>query len=320
MSNSKKLGSNLVTNYSASEASNLATFEAFLTLCTDYVQSYELRGASMEELTDGLYILLDGMTEMFGEENIAVYGRVLDGTEFISFGLSDEDAEGYVARQQEYHTDVAAEEVYVSPAYIDQDNGLPVITLSRIIPTSNSFMAMDIRFSGFEANNVKMDLPDLASYYLCDENGTLFFYKTPLQHTYEEFQDFMDSLLAEIDLTSGDGAMERIIAMDNHERNVYYHTLDNGWVAILTIPEAELLAGVDTFNKISTILILLGLAAVVVIGVRDYKKEKQALELMAEKETIIRSNQISQNAMASTALTYQAVYYLDLQDSSCQMI
>ena len=85
---------------------------------------------------------------------------------------------------------------------------------------------MDIQFSGFEANNVEMDLPNLSSYYLCDENGTLFFYKTPLAHTYEEFQDFMDYLHTRMDLEAGDGALERIIAMDNHERNVYYHTLD----------------------------------------------------------------------------------------------
>ena len=37
MSNSEKLGRNLVTNYSATEISNLAAFESFLTLCTDYV-------------------------------------------------------------------------------------------------------------------------------------------------------------------------------------------------------------------------------------------------------------------------------------------
>lgn len=322
MSNSEKLGSNLVTNYSASEASNLATFESSLILCTNYVESYEARRAGMAELKDGLDILMAGLMEMFGEENISIYGRVLNGTEFISYGLSDQDVEGYIARQQNFTIDMEEKigEVYVSPAYMDQASGLPVITLSRRIPTSNSFLAMDIRFSGFEANNVEMDLPNLASYYLCDENGTLFFYKTPLQHTYEEFQSFMDSLRPRMNLEAGDGALERIIAMDNHERNVYYHTLDNGWIAILTIPEAELLAGVETFNRISTLMIFLGFVVVVIIGVRDYKKEVQAQRLISEKESIVKSNRISLSAMASTALTYQAVYYLDLQDSSCQMI
>lgn len=108
--------------------------------------------------------------------------------------------------------------------------------------------------------------------------------------------------------------------MDDHERNVYYHTLDNGWVAILTIPEVELLAGVDTFNRISMLMILLGLAAVVIIGIRDYRKEIQAQELISERESIARSKRIAQSAMASTALAYQAVYYLDLQDLSCRMI
>ena len=322
MRNSEKLGSNLVKNYSATEMSNLATFQSFLHLCTDYVESYEARGATLEELESGLYVFMNGLLEMFGEENISVYGRVLDGTATISYGLSVSDVEAYAARQQEYYASFmqADGKVYVSPAYMEEGSGQPVVTLFQRISASNSFLAMDIRFSGFEANNVEMDLPNLASYYLCDSQGTLFFYKTPLRHTYEEFQEFMDSLLARIDLEAGDGALERITAMDNHERNVYYHVLDNGWVAILTIPEAELLAGVDTFNKVSVVLILVGLVAVVVIGVRGYKKERQALQLMSEKELIVKSNRISQSAMASTALAYQAVYYLDLQDFSCRMI
>ncbi len=322
MSNSEKLGRNLVTNYSATEISNLAAFESFLTLSTDYVESYEAKDATLEEMQDGFDIIMNGLMEMFGEENISIYGKVLGGTHTVSYGLPVEDVDGYVARQQEYYVNMTETggEVFVSSAYIDEESGMPLITISQMIPDSGSFLAMDIQFSGFEANNVEMDLPNLSSYYLCDQNGTLFFYKTPLQHTYEEFQEFMDSLHTRMDLETGDGALERIIAMDNHERNVYYHTLDNGWVAILTIPEAELLADVDTFNKISILIILLGLVAVVVIGVRDYNKELQTQKLISERESIVKSNRISQRAMASTALTYQAVYYVDLQDLSCRLI
>lgn len=50
MSNSEKLGRNLVTNYSATEISNLAAFESFLTLSTDYVESYEAKDATLEEM------------------------------------------------------------------------------------------------------------------------------------------------------------------------------------------------------------------------------------------------------------------------------
>ncbi|MCM1119628.1 MAG: hypothetical protein NC543_09740 [bacterium] len=84
MSNSEKLGSNLVTNYSATEISNLSTFESFLTLCADYVESFEEKEATLEELKEGIHIFMSGLMEMFGEENISVYGKVLDGTETIS--------------------------------------------------------------------------------------------------------------------------------------------------------------------------------------------------------------------------------------------
>ncbi len=322
MRNSEKLGRNLVTNYSATEASNLDMFESFLILCTNYVGAMEMKGADMDEMEEGLFVLIDGLVGMFGEENLSIYGKVLNGTEFVVAGVPREDVEDFETKQHGFSSGLLGQDgkVYVSSAYIDDNSGLPMITLSRKIPGSESYLIMDVGFSGFEANNVKMELPNYASYYLCDAEGTLFFYKTPLKHTYEEFQEFMDHLLVQIDLEAGDGALERIIAMDNQERNVYYHTLDNGWVAILTIPETELLAGMDAFNKISVVIILLGFMAVVIIGVRDYKKEQQALALMTEKESIAKSNRISQNAMASTALAYQAVYYLDLQDTTCRMI
>lgn len=209
MSNSEKLGGNLVTNYSATEVSNLATFESFLKLCAEYVESYEAKEAEAEELKEGLDIIMNGLLEMFGEENISVYGKVLNGTKTISYGLPVEDVESYVLKQQEYYVNMAGidGEVYVSPAYMDEAGSMPLITLSQRISGSDSFLAMDIQFSGFEANNVEMDLPNLSSYYLCDENGTLFFYKTPLAHTYEEFQDFMDYLHTRMDLEAGDGAL-----------------------------------------------------------------------------------------------------------------
>ena len=165
MSNSEKLGGNLVTNYSATEVSNLATFESFLKLCAEYVESYEAKEAEAEELKEGLDIIMNGLLEMFGEENISVYGKVLNGTKTISYGLPVEDVESYVLKQQEYYVNMAGidGEVYVSPAYMDEAGSMPLITLSQRISGSDSFLAMDIQFSGFEANNVEMDLPNLSS-------------------------------------------------------------------------------------------------------------------------------------------------------------
>ena len=51
--------------------------------------------------------------------------------------------------------------------------------------------------------------------------------------------------------------------------------MDNGWTAILTIPEKEILFGIDTFNYIGFGLILLGIALVIFQAIRDYKQEKR---------------------------------------------
>ena len=72
--------------------------------------------------------------------------------------------------------------------------------------------------------------------------------------------------------------------MEGVTRNVYFHQMDNGWTAILTIPEEEILSGVDTFNYIIIALVLLGLAFVIFQAFHDYRHEKQSQLLMEERD------------------------------------
>ena len=79
-------------------------------------------------------------------------------------------------------------EIYVSSAYTDVVTGLPVVTMCKAIPSTGSFLAIDMMFSSFELDNKNLTLPQEASYYLIGREGTLLYYKSPLQHQYEEYQ------------------------------------------------------------------------------------------------------------------------------------
>ena len=104
MENTNKMGLTLVENYSSAEEGNISTCESILTISVKYVEEREkdfktrkhnvnsqkasCRGnghnVTLEELREGLYPLMNGLTDLYGHENIQIYGKAMGGTRMIS--------------------------------------------------------------------------------------------------------------------------------------------------------------------------------------------------------------------------------------------
>ncbi len=322
MDNTNKMGLSLVENYSTSEESNMRACESILTLSVNYIEEREQEGVSLKELKEGLYPFMNGLTELYGPENIQVYGKALDDDHFISNIPEIEDMEDYDVTDTDYYQGALAAdgEIYISPAYVDVVTGQNVITMCKTVPSTGSFLAIDMMFSYFEMNNENLTLPTNASYYLVDKDGTLLYFKAATDHTYDEFQVLVDGFMEQSTLAKGSQVLENVIAMDGHARNVYFHHMTNGWTAILTIPETEIFTGLDTFNYISTMVALLGLALIIFQAVREYRQEKQNQLLVEERNRMADRNRIYQNAMNSTARAYRAIYYVDMLTGRYDML
>ena len=220
-----------------------------------------------------------------------------------------------------YQGAMAAEgEIYISSAYMDEMTGQPVVTMCKAIPSTGSFLAIDMMFSCFERNNENMKLPKNAAYYLLGREGTLLYYKSPLNHEYEEFQELVDGFMEMADGEKDNQVLENVTALEGETRNVYFHHMANGWTAILTISEREILSGLDTFNYISIVLVLLGLVVVVFQALHDYSHERQSQLLMEERDQMAGRNRIYQNAMNGTARAYRAIYYIDVENGCYEML
>ena len=126
-------------------------------------------------------------------------------------------------------------------------------------------------FSYFELNNENLVLPKNASYFLVGRKGTLFYYKSSIDQSYREHQELVDSFMEQGNRESGNQVLENIKSEDGIVRNVYFHYMDNGWTAILTIPEEEIISGVSTFNYISVFVTIVGIALVVFQTIHDYR-------------------------------------------------
>lgn len=322
MANTNKMGLTLVENYSSSEESNMRACEAILTISVNYIAEREQDDASIEEIRQGLYPLMNGLTDMYGSENIQIYGRVLDGTQAVSNNPEIEAMSEYDVTVMDYYQGAMAAngETYISPVYTDTVTGLPVVTMCKAVPGSGSFLAIDMMFSYFEMNNGNLMLPDGASYYLTGRAGTLFYYKTSLDHQYEDFQEWLTGITQEIDSKIENQVLENIRDVDGAARNLYCHQMENGWTAILTIPKEEILSGAGTFNYISFSLVFLGVALVVFQIFRNYKQEKQKQMLQDERDQMAVRQRVYQNAMNGTARAYQAIYYIDVVKGRYEML
>lgn len=309
--NTNEMGLSLVKNYSATDEKNINTCEVILNICTNYIAERENTEISMKELRDSFYPFIDGLTDIYGEENIQVYGKLFNGTKLVSNVPEIEAMTDYDFSSTDWYQGAVAAngETYISPLYTDVVTGNPVVTMCKIIPDTGSFLAIDIKLSCFDVNSVDMQLPNKASYYLVDKEGNLLYYLSTLDYERKEIQLLVDSYREDAVCETANHVLENVKASDGIVQNVFFHHMDNDWTGILTIPKDKIFFGFDIFRNISIALISFGIVLIGFQIFREYrngKKEKEYLEY--------------QSAMNSTIHAYRAIYYIDVQKGSCHTV
>lgn len=320
--NTNKMGLTLAENYSLEAESNVRICESVLTMSVNYLGEREQEQVALEELKEGLYPFMDGLTELYGKGHVQIYAGAMGGKEIISNHPKIEAMKDYPFQKTDYYQGALAAqgEIYLSPAYTDIVTDLPVVTMCKVIPSTGSFVAIDMLFSCFEVNNANLTLPGDASYYLIGTKGTLLYYKTPNQYSYEDYQRFVDSMMEHANREKESQVLENIKDANGAYRNVYFHHMNNGWTAMLTIPEDEIFSGLDLFRCICLGLIALGIVMIVFQAIWNYKQEKKNKALLEERNQMAERNRVYQNAMNGTARAYRAIYYIDVVSGRYEML
>ena len=259
--NTNEMGLSLVKNYSSTEEQSINTFETLLNICTNYIADRERTGISLAELKEELYPFMNGLTDVYGKDNIHIYGRTFDGTELVSNIPEIEAMTDYDVTNTKWYQGAAVSngETYISPVYTDAITGFPVVTMCKFIPNTGSFLAIDIKPSCFELNSQDKALPNKASYYLIDQEGKLIYYLSSYNYKKEEFQDLVNDYRENAVCETTNHVLENVKDSDGVVQNVFFHHMDNGWTGILTIPKDEILSGSDMFQNISFVLIGVGI-------------------------------------------------------------
>lgn len=318
--NSQEMGGLLIQKYSSDEDKRVSGYETMLSFGTKYIEDREKKGDSLEDIKEGLYPYLDGFCEMNGTGAVQVYG-VVDGT-IISNNAELENMPGYDYRQATWYkmAQEAQGGIIYTDTYSDYRTGKPNITIAKRADGSDSVLSLDLFLEDFHDKSGSLGLPSDASYYLCDAKGTLLYYDTPADEPYEEYQDFIRSFWDEIKEEPEDLQNRTIRDIDGGIRNYYVCSLNNGWRAVLTISQDNVLEGMSVYLWVVVGLGVAALGVIIFMAVRDYHHRSQTAQLQEEQKKIEHEARIYQRAVGSMAAAYREIYYVNLKTYSCRLI
>lgn len=281
---SRSTGENLVKIYSINQESNIAAYEALLSVGADYIDTQKKEVGSITELRKLVAPYLESMIEQFTEGTVDVYGMV--NGELLTTDPKKQWLQDYDFTQTVYYKGAKLHpgEIYTSPVYADYLTNEPVVTFAKMMKGSDDFLAMDICFRQIQKVNEKMELPQNASFFLVGAEGRVIYYFTPLELSYDACQVQIDSLWEDIRLEQENSYVDYVSSVDGQEKTAYFHRLNNGWTAILTISNHTIISEVSQFRNGMVLLSLLVVIGLIWLSLINYKRDMITMKLQEEKE------------------------------------
>lgn len=305
LSNAQETGTTLAHSYAVEEQNNIAVYETLLSLGSQYIDNQVQEGADSQELAEWLNLYFKNITALMNREAIDPYA-VVDGAIVAANPWEGDDGFDYASAGW-YQMALAADgNIIYTDAYTDSITGKPVITMAKKCASSDSVLAFDIFPENFRISSAPIQLPEGASYYLCDQQGTLLYSQTDATYSREVLQSYLDEVLSGIE----DGSLAPydayIYSPDGRQRAVYFHNLSNGWIAVVTFPYSTILADLRSFITTFAgvfIIFLLGAAWMIL---RDYR---MGIRMERTNETVrVLGN------------SFYALYRVDYRQETYEMI
>lgn len=240
LENARMTGNQLVRSYSEEEEKNFNIYNNLIRMMSKHLEEIEGREYSEEELRNWFFIFFDRTKEILPEGMIDPCA-VIDG-KLIAF-LRQEDWDGFDYGQTEWYAQAVAAggEVIFTDAYVAPAHEGPVITIAQAFGDGKDVLAFHVLAENFNLYTNQMELPENASYYVCDSKGDLLYKKSVLNANDEQIGNYARFLFNRI---QGEGELEgrdSIRDLNNQKRAAYSHKTVNGWVSILTMPYSTLL-------------------------------------------------------------------------------
>lgn len=279
LQNAQSLGMALVHSYAVEEELNISSLEANLTLASQFVDDIISDGGDPAAIQNWLTGYFSKLTDIIGEGLVDVYA-VIDG-EIVAVNPWEGDATYQYEGTDWYSQAVAAEgQIVRGDAYLDAITGQRIFTISKSLTNKENVLAMDVYLQNEALHNTAQTLPEDCSYFLCDEDGQVLYSSNKWGLDAETIQSYMDYVMEGIT----DGSLLAYDAfvtdMEGVTRGIYYQSMSNGWIVIMTIPVRSILIGdqnnfINVMAAVALILFLM-LAGVTIVDALRSRSMKKA--------------------------------------------
>lgn len=323
-----------LSRYYASEVnSSLTMYRSLLEFGTESMDVRMENGASWEELEEWVRMYCDRLRTVLGDESINVYG-VVDGTPLTaaewstSVGDSADDAAGGtdaagdtdattspsdladpafdLNERSWYRAALAADgEAIFTDVYTDAITGQPIVTVAQACKDAPGVLAFDLYPGNFQFQFSRQDLPEGASFFLCDGSGELLYRETSLANE-EGIDNYVSTLAKRIAEGDFDSADATVTDLDGRERVVDYTQLDNGWYSIVTSPRAVILGQLTFVYVVFGVMVVIFIVVLGLLTLRDARRSK----------TMERTNE----TVRVLGNSYYAIYLVNYEEGTYEMI
>lgn len=317
--------------YAAETNSSLTMYRALLEFGTESLDSRNEQGNTWEELERWVRLFCTRLRSVLGDEAINVYG-VVDGTP-LTVGDWDEmagaggDAMGAsagtstgtsadtatdalpaidVTTREWYRAAMATPgETVFTDVYEDALTGQNVVTVACAGSTGNVVLAFDLYPENFVFQYEQQDLPEGASFFLCDGVGNILYSETSLTHE-DGLDAYVLELVHRIETGELEDATSYVVDLDGRERAVDYSRLANGWYSIVTAPRAVILGRLQSVGVLFGIMVALFAVLLGALAVRDMRRAR----------TMERTNE----TVRVLGNSYYAIYLVNYEEGTYEMI
>lgn len=255
LKNANEMGMNLAQSYAMEEENRSEVYSLLMSMAVNNLNDEIERGEDIDSLRSYLQEYSHDLHEVLGTYIIDPYA-VVDG-HIIGANSWEGDSEYDYWNASWYQDALENEGIIFSNVYKDVITNKDMITLSCKLSGQDNVLAFDIFVENYHVHRNRSELPEDGTYFLFDSTDQLI-YTTTEDDVNSEFRSYVEKLVKEIRNEKLRDYNTHIVDVNGNNRGVYYYTMDNGWISVITIPFNSILH--DGWDSIIVFLVVLAVA------------------------------------------------------------
>lgn len=303
MENAKVMGEELIKSYVADEERNISIYKTITQMGLTYidnVQNDEYTDEEKENLIDEFFEQAKITSNNDKLECFAVFGgKIFSSEKYKSSEEQLKKAENWYKKIPDMPTGTVV--------FSNKEAGTEgVVSVYSVSPKTGNIFVVNLKEDTFEKMHMDTELLENSAYYVCDVSGNILYEKTPFGVGKDELSPHIAKLYRNINSGSINKKSNSIRGFAGKKREVYYSRVSNGWLCILTVPNATLLKGMYESAAQYVVIVILFFIIMFVLWKRGRKAN-------ADMQNAV-------NTITAICNSFYAIYRVNVSEESYEML